>query len=129
MVDGVTADDDKVAPVYKLEEICELLRASDASVVKEVADFVLKRLDNKSPVVKQKVPLLLLSLSPCVISGARVLGGWRRGGSIDRSIEYLWIGVLVFSLMMMMISSVATVLVELWMVEGWRTYPGSDLSG
>ncbi|KAF0917532.1 hypothetical protein E2562_020909 [Oryza meyeriana var. granulata] len=54
MVDGVTADDDKVAPVYKLEEICELLRASDASIVKEVADFVLKRLDNKSPVVKQK---------------------------------------------------------------------------
>jgi ribonuclease Z len=55
MVDGVTADDDKVAPVYKLEEICELLRASDASIVKEVADFVLKRLDNKSPLVKQKV--------------------------------------------------------------------------
>jgi hypothetical protein len=55
MVDGVTADDDKVAPVYKLEEICELLRASDASIVKEVADFVLKRLDNKSSLVKQKV--------------------------------------------------------------------------
>uniref|UniRef100_A0A0D9Y5N5 VHS domain-containing protein n=1 Tax=Oryza glumipatula TaxID=40148 RepID=A0A0D9Y5N5_9ORYZ len=59
MVDGVTADDDKVAPVYKLEEICELLRASDASVVKEVADFVLKRLDNKSPVVKQKALRLI----------------------------------------------------------------------
>jgi hypothetical protein len=58
MVDGVTADDDKVAPVYKLEEICELLRASDASIVKEVADFVLKRLDNKSPLVKQKVGAL-----------------------------------------------------------------------
>uniref|UniRef100_A0A0E0JG08 VHS domain-containing protein n=1 Tax=Oryza punctata TaxID=4537 RepID=A0A0E0JG08_ORYPU len=59
MVDGVTADDDKVAPVYKLEEICELLRASDASIVKEVADFVLKRLDNKSPVVKQKALRLI----------------------------------------------------------------------
>jgi hypothetical protein len=58
MVDGVTAEDDKVAPVYKLEEICELLRASDAGVVRELADFVLKRLDNKSPIVKQKVPLL-----------------------------------------------------------------------
>jgi hypothetical protein len=58
MVDGVTAEDDKVAPVYKLEEICELLRASDASIVKEIAEFVLKRLDNKSPLVKQKVPLL-----------------------------------------------------------------------
>jgi hypothetical protein len=55
MVDGVTADDDRVAPVYKLEEICELLRASDAGVVREVADFVLKRLDSKSPLVKQKV--------------------------------------------------------------------------
>nr|CAB3475640.1 unnamed protein product [Digitaria exilis] len=59
MVDGVTADDDKVAPVYKLEEICELLRASDASIVKEVADFVLKRLDNKSPLVKQKALRLI----------------------------------------------------------------------
>jgi hypothetical protein len=55
MVDGVTADDDKVAPVYRLEEICELLRASDASIVKEVADFILKRLDHKSPLVKHKV--------------------------------------------------------------------------
>jgi hypothetical protein len=55
MVDGVTADDDKVAPVYKLEEIRELLRASDASVVREVVDFVLKRLNSKSPLVKQKV--------------------------------------------------------------------------
>ncbi|KQK03437.1 hypothetical protein BRADI_2g07860v3 [Brachypodium distachyon] len=59
MVDGVTAEDDKVAPVYKLEEISELLRASDASIVKEVADFVLKRLDNKSPVVKQKALRLI----------------------------------------------------------------------
>lgn len=59
MVDGVTAEDDKVAPVYKLEEICELLRASDASIVKELADFVLKRLDNKSPVVKQKALRLI----------------------------------------------------------------------
>lgn len=59
MVDGVTADDDKVAPVYKLEEICELLRASDASIVKEVADFVIKRLDNKSPLVKQKALRLI----------------------------------------------------------------------
>jgi ribonuclease Z len=52
MVDGVTTDDDRVAPVYKLEEICELLCASDAGVVREVVDFVLKRLDSKSPLVK-----------------------------------------------------------------------------
>ncbi|XP_051223935.1 protein MODIFIED TRANSPORT TO THE VACUOLE 1 isoform X1 [Lolium perenne] len=59
MVDGVTAEDDKVAPVYKLEEICELLRASDAGIVRELADFVLKRLDNKSPIVKQKALRLI----------------------------------------------------------------------
>ena len=67
MVDGVTADDDKVAPVYKLEEICELLRASDASIVKEVAEFVLKRLDHKSPLVKQKVRASPLSGSPACL--------------------------------------------------------------
>lgn len=55
MIDGVTTDEDKVAPVYKLEEICELLRSSHVSIVKEVSEFVLKRLDHKSPIVKQKV--------------------------------------------------------------------------
>ncbi|KAJ0964942.1 hypothetical protein J5N97_026080 [Dioscorea zingiberensis] len=54
MVDGVTADEDKVAPVYKLEEICELLRTSPSGIVKEVSEYILKRLDHKSPVVKQK---------------------------------------------------------------------------
>lgn len=55
MVEGVTSDEDKVAPVYKLEEVCELLRISPAGIVKEVSDYILKRLDHKSPVVKQKV--------------------------------------------------------------------------
>lgn len=55
MIDGVTTDEDKVAPVYKLEEICELLRSSNAGIVKEVSEFILKRLDHKSPIVKQKV--------------------------------------------------------------------------
>ncbi|KAJ4818296.1 VHS domain-containing protein [Rhynchospora pubera] len=59
MVDGVTTDEDKVAPVYKLEEICELLRVSDSSIVKEMSDFVLKRLDHKSPLVKQKTLRLI----------------------------------------------------------------------
>lgn len=54
MIDGATSDEDKVTPVYKLEEICELLRGSHASIVKEVSEFVLKRLDHKSPIVKQK---------------------------------------------------------------------------
>ncbi|KAG9440466.1 hypothetical protein H6P81_020631 [Aristolochia fimbriata] len=59
MVDGVTSDEDKVAPVYKLEEICELLRTSLVSIVKEVSEFILKRLDHKSPVVKQKALRLI----------------------------------------------------------------------
>ncbi|XP_019184221.1 PREDICTED: VHS domain-containing protein At3g16270 [Ipomoea nil] len=54
MVDGATSDEDKVTPVYKLEEICELLRSSHAGIVKEVSEFILKRLQHKSPIVKQK---------------------------------------------------------------------------
>ncbi|KAL2539434.1 VHS domain-containing protein [Abeliophyllum distichum] len=54
MVDGATLDEDKVTPVYKLEEICELLRSSHVSIVKEVSEFILKRLQHKSPIVKQK---------------------------------------------------------------------------
>lgn len=59
MIDGATSDEDKVAPVYKLEEICELLRSSHFSIVKEVSEFILKRLDHKSPLVKQKALRLI----------------------------------------------------------------------
>ncbi|WCJ40822.1 Protein MODIFIED TRANSPORT TO THE VACUOLE 1 [Euphorbia peplus] len=59
MIDGVTSDEDKVAPVYKLEEVCELLRSSHVSIVKEVSGFVLKRLDHKSPIVIQKALRLI----------------------------------------------------------------------
>ncbi|CAN6463008.1 unnamed protein product [Victoria cruziana] len=59
MIDAVTSDEDKVAPVYKLEEICELLRTSHVSIVKEVSDYILKRLDHKSPIVKQKALRLI----------------------------------------------------------------------
>lgn len=59
MIDGATSDEDKVTPVYKLEEICELLRSSHVSIVKEVSDFILKRLEHKSPVVKQKALRLI----------------------------------------------------------------------
>ncbi|XP_010487480.1 PREDICTED: VHS domain-containing protein At3g16270 [Camelina sativa] len=59
MVDAVTSDEDKVAPVYKLEEICDLLRSSHVSIVKEFSEFILKRLDNKSPIVKQKALRLI----------------------------------------------------------------------
>ncbi|XP_073119324.1 protein MODIFIED TRANSPORT TO THE VACUOLE 1 [Henckelia pumila] len=54
MIDGATSDEDKVTPVYKLEEICDLLRSAHVSIVKEVAEFILKRLQHKSPIVKQK---------------------------------------------------------------------------
>ncbi|KAL5757832.1 hypothetical protein ACOSP7_020443 [Xanthoceras sorbifolium] len=59
MIDAATSDEDKVAPVYKLEEICELLRSAHASIVKEVSDFVLKRLEHKSPIVKLKALRLI----------------------------------------------------------------------
>uniref|UniRef100_A0A2P2LEX1 VHS domain-containing protein At3g16270-like n=1 Tax=Rhizophora mucronata TaxID=61149 RepID=A0A2P2LEX1_RHIMU len=59
MIDAVTANEDEVAPVYKLEEICELLRSSHVSIVKEVSEFILKRLDHKSPIVKQKALRLI----------------------------------------------------------------------
>lgn len=59
MIDAVTSDEDKVAPVYKLEEISQLLRSSNSSIVKEVSEFILKRLDHKSPVVKQKALRLI----------------------------------------------------------------------
>lgn len=59
MIDAATSDEDKVTPVYKLEEICELLRSSHVSIVKEVSEFILKRLDHKSPIVKQKALRLI----------------------------------------------------------------------
>ncbi|XP_058743627.1 protein MODIFIED TRANSPORT TO THE VACUOLE 1 [Vicia villosa] len=59
LIDSATSDEDKVAPVYKLEEICELLRSSHVSIVKELSDFVLKRLEHKSPIVKQKALRLI----------------------------------------------------------------------
>ncbi|KAI3683263.1 hypothetical protein L1987_83766 [Smallanthus sonchifolius] len=54
MIDAATSDEDKVTPVYKIDEICELLRSSHVSIVKEVAEFIFKRLQHKSPIVKQK---------------------------------------------------------------------------
>ncbi|KAK3007923.1 hypothetical protein RJ639_014732 [Escallonia herrerae] len=59
MIDGATSDEDKVTPVYKLEEICDLLRSSHVSIVKEISEFVFKRLQHKSPVVKHKALRLI----------------------------------------------------------------------
>jgi len=60
LIDSATSDEEKVTPVYKLDEICELLRSSHPTIVKELSEFILKRLDNKSPVVKHKVRMQLL---------------------------------------------------------------------
>lgn len=59
LVDGVTADNDIIAPVYKLEEICALLRSSPLDVVRDVLERILKRLNHKSPLVKQKALRLI----------------------------------------------------------------------
>nr|POF04993.1 vhs domain-containing protein [Quercus suber] len=43
MIDGATSDKDKVTSVYKLEDICKLLRSSHASIVKEVLEISVRR--------------------------------------------------------------------------------------
>lgn len=67
MIDAATSDEDKVTPVYKLEEICEVLRSSHVSIVKEFSEFILKRLEHKSPVVKQKVFISFIYLFACSV--------------------------------------------------------------
>lgn len=55
LIDGVTSDEDKVAPVYRLEEICQVLRSSTLDTVREMLEHTLRRLEHKNPIVKQKV--------------------------------------------------------------------------
>ncbi|KAI5058165.1 hypothetical protein GOP47_0026335 [Adiantum capillus-veneris] len=47
-------DDDKVAPIYRLDEICEMLRTSSSDMVREVVEYTMKRLNSRSARVKQK---------------------------------------------------------------------------
>ncbi|CAM6103735.1 unnamed protein product [Calypogeia fissa] len=54
LIDGVTSDEDKVAPVYRLEEICQVLRSSPLDIVREMLEHTMKRLEHKNPIVKQK---------------------------------------------------------------------------
>jgi hypothetical protein len=61
LVDGVTSDSETIAPVYKLEELCTLMRTSSLDIVRELLDRILKRLDHRSPVVKQKVGIMPMS--------------------------------------------------------------------
>ncbi|KAH7428685.1 hypothetical protein KP509_09G012000 [Ceratopteris richardii] len=55
LVDYVITDDDNVAPIYRLDEIAEMLRTSTSDMVREVVEYSMKRLDSRSPRVKQKV--------------------------------------------------------------------------
>jgi hypothetical protein len=55
MVISATEDNDEITPVYKLDEICDLCRGSTPDIVKDIVDQVMRRLDHRSPYVKQKV--------------------------------------------------------------------------
>ncbi|XP_022637151.1 VHS domain-containing protein At3g16270 isoform X3 [Vigna radiata var. radiata] len=72
LIDSATSDEEKVTPVYKLDEICELLRSSHPGIVKELSEFILKRLDNKSPVVKHKtLRLIKYAIGKCGVEFRR----------------------------------------------------------
>ncbi|CAI5489370.1 unnamed protein product [Closterium sp. Naga37s-1] len=58
-IDEVTSDDDKIAPVYRLDEICSDVQSSPSEVVKEVVDYIMQRLNHSSPFVKQKALRLI----------------------------------------------------------------------
>ncbi|CAI5465388.1 unnamed protein product [Closterium sp. Yama58-4] len=58
-IDEVTSDDDKIAPVYRLDEICSDVQSSASEVVKEVVDYIMQRLNHSSPFVKQKALRLI----------------------------------------------------------------------
>eukprot|EP00897_Mesotaenium_endlicherianum_P000261 jgi/Mesen1/10235/ME000774S09587 len=64
VLDAATADDDKVTPVYRLDEISEMLLTSPSEIVKDMVDYIAKRLDNKSPYVKQKTLRLIKYCTP-----------------------------------------------------------------
>jgi hypothetical protein len=71
LIDAVTSDENKIAPVYKLEEICQVLRSSTLDVVREMLDHTMKRLEHKNPIVKQKVGMFAnfaLFVLPCFLS-------------------------------------------------------------
>lgn len=64
LVDNVTTEDDKVAAVYRLEEVCVTLRSASLDVVREMVEYIMKRLDHRSPLVKQKVLRLIKFAAP-----------------------------------------------------------------
>lgn len=87
MIDTATADDDKITPIYKMDEICETLRSSPFAIVKEMSDYVLKRLDHKSPRVKQKaLRLIKYSVSKAGVEFRREMQ--RHSGVIRQMFHY-----------------------------------------
>lgn len=54
LIDKVTVDDDKVAPVYCLDEISDTIRSSPGETVRDLVEYTMRRLNHKSPRVKQK---------------------------------------------------------------------------
>eukprot|EP00249_Psilotum_nudum_P023791 c28982_g1_i2 orf=735-2171(+) len=59
MIDQATSDDDNITPVYRLDEICNTIRSSSSDLVREMIEYTFKRLEHKSPRVKQKTLRLI----------------------------------------------------------------------
>lgn len=55
LIDHISTDDDKIAPVYRLDEISDTLRSSPTYIVREMCEYTMKRLGSRSPRVKQKI--------------------------------------------------------------------------
>eukprot|EP00899_Mesostigma_viride_P015290 jgi/Mesvir1/23762/Mv06218-RA.2 len=55
LLNSATSADDSVTPVYVLDEICDLVKASSPDVVKDIQDYLIKRMNKESPIIKQKV--------------------------------------------------------------------------
>lgn len=87
MIDTATADDDKITPIYRLDEICDTIRSSPIGIVKEMSEFIFKRLDHKSPRVKQKaLRLIKYSVAKAGIEFKREMQ--RHSGAIRQLFHY-----------------------------------------
>eukprot|EP00850_Spirogloea_muscicola_P007300 SM000036S13344 [mRNA] locus=s36:707034:710686:+ [translate_table: standard] len=68
LLDLATSDDDKVTPVYRLDEIADMMQAAGSDMVKVMVDYLVKRLEFKSPYVKHKV---LRLFKYCVVKAGK----------------------------------------------------------
>ena len=60
LVDKVTTDEEKPAPVYLLDELSEILRSSSIDLIQEIVEYTFRRLRHRSPLVKTKVYLFVV---------------------------------------------------------------------